>query len=139
MEPILPPAIRRPPGRPTKKMRKEADEVNNPKLSKRGQQSKCSKCGMSGHNKRTYRGQVGANQPVKRPTPSSHGPANHHPPSNNNLHHPNSNLYHPNSNNLKGRNYQQGDNLLLHQLNSIICLQVNNQMFPTLQIKNLKL
>ncbi|KAL4318980.1 hypothetical protein GQ457_18G014420 [Hibiscus cannabinus] len=82
MEPILPPSIRRPPGRPTKKRRKEADEVNNPKLCKRGQQSNCSKCGMSGHNKRTCRGQIGANQPVKRPTPSSHGPANHHPPSN---------------------------------------------------------
>ncbi|KAL4311321.1 hypothetical protein GQ457_01G024400 [Hibiscus cannabinus] len=82
MEPILPPAIRRPPGRPTKKRRKEADEVNNPKLSKRGQQSNCSKCGMSGHNKRTCLGQVGANQPVRRPTPSSHGPVNHHPPSN---------------------------------------------------------
>ncbi|KAL4324034.1 hypothetical protein GQ457_11G001980 [Hibiscus cannabinus] len=82
MDPILPPAIRRPPGRPTKKRRKEADEVNNPKLCKRGQQSNCSKCGMSGHNKRTCRGQIGANQPVKRPTPSSHRPANHHPPSN---------------------------------------------------------
>ncbi|KAL4289578.1 hypothetical protein GQ457_14G016010 [Hibiscus cannabinus] len=82
MEPILPPAFRRPPGRPTKKRRKEADEVNNPKLCKRGQQSNCSKCGMSGHNKRTCRGQIAANQPVKRPTPSSHGPANHHPPSN---------------------------------------------------------
>ncbi|KAK8681766.1 hypothetical protein V6N13_054168 [Hibiscus sabdariffa] len=82
MEPILPPAIRRPPGRPTKKRRKEADEVNNPKLSKRGQQSNCSKCGMSGHNNRTCRGQIGANQPVKRPTPSSHGPVNHHSPSN---------------------------------------------------------
>ncbi|KAL4273388.1 hypothetical protein GQ457_13G021560 [Hibiscus cannabinus] len=82
MEPILPLAIRRPPGKPTKKRRKEADEVNNPKLSKRGQQSNCSKCGMSGHNKRTCRGQIGANQPVKIPTPSSHGPANHHPPSN---------------------------------------------------------
>ncbi|KAK8482058.1 hypothetical protein V6N13_056941 [Hibiscus sabdariffa] len=82
MEPILPPAIRRPPGRPTKTRRKEADDVNNPKLSERGQQSNCSKCGMSGHNKRTCRGQAGANQPVRRPTPSSHGPANHHPPSN---------------------------------------------------------
>ncbi|KAK8691228.1 hypothetical protein V6N13_074746 [Hibiscus sabdariffa] len=61
MEPILPPAIRRLPGRPTKKRRKEADEVNNPKLSKRGQQSNCNKCGMSGHNKRTCRGQVDAN------------------------------------------------------------------------------
>ncbi|KAK8716373.1 hypothetical protein V6N13_043685 [Hibiscus sabdariffa] len=30
----------------------------------------------------TCRGQVGANQPVRRPIPSSHGPANHHPSSN---------------------------------------------------------
>ncbi|KAK8601564.1 hypothetical protein V6N12_051394 [Hibiscus sabdariffa] len=38
MEPILPPIIRRPPGRPAKKRKLEPGEVNNPKLSKRGQQ-----------------------------------------------------------------------------------------------------
>ncbi|KAK8708686.1 hypothetical protein V6N13_059724 [Hibiscus sabdariffa] len=47
MEPILPPTIRRPPGRPTKKRKKEADEVVNPKLSKKGQQANCTKCGKT--------------------------------------------------------------------------------------------
>ncbi|KAL4385131.1 hypothetical protein GQ457_15G028750 [Hibiscus cannabinus] len=68
MEPILPPIIRRPPGRPTKKRRLEPDEVSNPKLSKRGQQGNCTKCGKQGHNRRTCRGKVGANQPIRRPT-----------------------------------------------------------------------
>ncbi|KAK8672002.1 hypothetical protein V6N13_110380 [Hibiscus sabdariffa] len=68
MEPILPPIIRRPPGRPTKKRRLESDEVTNPKLSKRGQQGNCTKCGKQGHNRRTCRGKVGANQPIRRPT-----------------------------------------------------------------------
>ncbi|KAL4282620.1 hypothetical protein GQ457_16G009370 [Hibiscus cannabinus] len=69
MEPILPPTIRRPPGRPTKKRRREANEVVNPKLSKKGQQANCTKCGKTGHNKRTCRGKVGANQPIRRPPP----------------------------------------------------------------------
>ncbi|KAK8651093.1 hypothetical protein V6N13_140707 [Hibiscus sabdariffa] len=68
MEPILPPIIRRPPGRPTKKRKLEPGEVNNPKLSKRGQQGNCTKCGKQGHNSRTCRGEVGANQPIRRPT-----------------------------------------------------------------------
>ncbi|KAK8474519.1 hypothetical protein V6N13_099674 [Hibiscus sabdariffa] len=37
MEPILPPIIRRPLGRPVKKRKLEPDEVSNPKLSKRRQ------------------------------------------------------------------------------------------------------
>ncbi|KAE8678951.1 hypothetical protein F3Y22_tig00111402pilonHSYRG00531 [Hibiscus syriacus] len=61
MEPIMPPELRRPPGRPTKKRRKEADEENKngPKLSKKGSMGNCSKCGKPGHNKRTCRGEVG--------------------------------------------------------------------------------
>ncbi|MBA0661903.1 hypothetical protein Goklo_006128 [Gossypium klotzschianum] len=44
MEPILPPMIRRPQGRP-KKMRKEVDKArkSGPKLSKIGQQANCTK------------------------------------------------------------------------------------------------
>ncbi|KAK8696439.1 hypothetical protein V6N13_001574 [Hibiscus sabdariffa] len=68
MEPILPPIIRRPPGRPAKKRKLEPGEVNNPKLSKRGQQGNCTKCGKQGHNRRTCRWEVGANQPIRRPT-----------------------------------------------------------------------
>ncbi|KAK8661477.1 hypothetical protein V6N13_091079 [Hibiscus sabdariffa] len=68
MEPILPPIIRRPLGRPTKKRRLEPDEVTKPKLSRRGMQANCTKCGKQGHNRRTCRGEVGANQPIRRPT-----------------------------------------------------------------------
>ncbi|KAK8986475.1 hypothetical protein V6N11_010031 [Hibiscus sabdariffa] len=68
MEPILPPIIRRPPGRPTKKRRLEPDEITKPKLSRRGMQANCTKCGKQGYNRRTCRGEVGANQPIRRPT-----------------------------------------------------------------------
>ncbi|KAK8685348.1 hypothetical protein V6N13_041351 [Hibiscus sabdariffa] len=54
----------------SKKRKREADEVVNPKLSKKGQQANCTKCGKTGHNKRTCRGEVGANQPIRRPPPS---------------------------------------------------------------------
>ncbi|PPR93901.1 hypothetical protein GOBAR_AA26776 [Gossypium barbadense] len=61
MEPILPPIIRRPPGRPKQTRRKEVDEVrkSGPKLSKTGQQTNCTKCGKPGHNTRTCKGIVG--------------------------------------------------------------------------------
>ncbi|KAE8654652.1 hypothetical protein F3Y22_tig00117048pilonHSYRG01383 [Hibiscus syriacus] len=64
MEPILPLELRKPIGRPTKKRRKEVDEgnKNGPKLSKKGSMGNCSKCGKSGHNKRTCRGEVGDNR-----------------------------------------------------------------------------
>ncbi|KAL4324760.1 hypothetical protein GQ457_11G023530 [Hibiscus cannabinus] len=71
MEPILPRTIKRLPRRPTKKRKKKAAEVVNPKLSKRGQQANYTKCGKTGHNKQTCRGEVGANQPIRRPTSSS--------------------------------------------------------------------
>ncbi|KAK8512031.1 hypothetical protein V6N12_074715 [Hibiscus sabdariffa] len=71
MEPILPPTIMRPPRRPEEMRKNEDDEVVNPKLSKRGQQANCIKCGKTGHGKGTCKGEVGANQPIRRPPPSS--------------------------------------------------------------------
>ncbi|PPD84732.1 hypothetical protein GOBAR_DD18330 [Gossypium barbadense] len=64
MEPILPPIIRRPPGRPKQIRRKEVDEVrkSEPNLSKTGQQANCTKCGKPSHNTRTCKGIVGGNQ-----------------------------------------------------------------------------
>ncbi|KAK8485367.1 hypothetical protein V6N11_058018 [Hibiscus sabdariffa] len=79
IEPILPPTIRRPSGRPSKKRKREADEVSNPKLTKRGQQANCTKCGKPSHNKRTCRGEIGVNQPIKRPTPSNQPQPPRHP------------------------------------------------------------
>ncbi|KAH7663359.1 Retroviral ribonuclease H protein [Dioscorea alata] len=75
MEPILPPLLRRPPGRPHKSRRKEEDEVNasRSKITKSGVQMTCRKCGKTGHNVRTCKGKVGANSrrsklPVRRPS-----------------------------------------------------------------------
>ncbi|KAH1048018.1 hypothetical protein J1N35_038802 [Gossypium stocksii] len=64
MEPILPPIIRKPPGRPKQTRRKEVDEVreSGPKLSKTGQQANCTKCGKPGHNTKTCKWIVGGNQ-----------------------------------------------------------------------------
>ncbi|PPD76718.1 hypothetical protein GOBAR_DD26362 [Gossypium barbadense] len=64
MEPILPPIIRMPSGRPKQIRRKEIDEVrkSGPKLSKTGQQANCTKCGKPGYNTRTCKGIVGGNQ-----------------------------------------------------------------------------
>ncbi|KAK5776067.1 hypothetical protein PVK06_044025 [Gossypium arboreum] len=64
MEPILPPIIRRPTGRPKQTRMKEVDEVrkSGPKLSKTRQQASYTKCGKPGHNTRTFKGIVGANQ-----------------------------------------------------------------------------
>ena len=64
MEPILPPIIRKPPGRPKQTRRKEVGEErkSGPKLSKTGQQTNCTKCGKPGHNTRTCKGIVGGNQ-----------------------------------------------------------------------------
>ncbi|KAH1033540.1 hypothetical protein J1N35_045714 [Gossypium stocksii] len=64
---ILPPPLRRPPGRPTKVRKKEPDEgQTTDRLSKRGVEMRCSKCKRIGHNKRSYKGEVGQNIPVKR-------------------------------------------------------------------------
>ncbi|KAK8554422.1 hypothetical protein V6N13_093417 [Hibiscus sabdariffa] len=63
MEPILPPVLRRPPGRPNKKRRLEADEApTTGKVSKRGVKMTCTKCGKTGHNIRTCKGVVGGNK-----------------------------------------------------------------------------
>ncbi|PPD92806.1 hypothetical protein GOBAR_DD10238 [Gossypium barbadense] len=64
MEPIIPPIIRMPPGRPKQTRRKEIDKVrkSGSKLSKTGQQANCSKCGKPGHNTRTCKGIVRGNQ-----------------------------------------------------------------------------
>ncbi|KAK8696362.1 hypothetical protein V6N13_001498 [Hibiscus sabdariffa] len=71
MEPILPPIFRRPPGRPHKKRKREADEAPpmTGKVSKRGMRIFCKKCGGSEHNIRTCKGKVGANP--KRPGQTS--------------------------------------------------------------------
>ncbi|KAK8628769.1 hypothetical protein V6N13_009352 [Hibiscus sabdariffa] len=62
--PILPPPIKRPPGRPHKNRRKEADETTNPnaKVSRKGLVMKCKKCGEFGHNMRTCKDKVGGNR-----------------------------------------------------------------------------
>ncbi|KAK8555415.1 hypothetical protein V6N13_045946 [Hibiscus sabdariffa] len=62
-EPILPPVIRRPVGRPQKNRRKEPDEpvTKTERIRKIGAQMICSKCGNRGHNKRSCRGKVGGN------------------------------------------------------------------------------
>ncbi|PPR96054.1 hypothetical protein GOBAR_AA24616 [Gossypium barbadense] len=67
MLPILPPTLRWLPGRPTKVRRKEPDELQTTEiLSKRGVDMRCSKCKRIGHNKRSCKGEVGQNIPVKR-------------------------------------------------------------------------
>ncbi|KAG8493120.1 hypothetical protein CXB51_010632 [Gossypium anomalum] len=68
MLPILPPPLKRPPGKPTKVRRKEPDEPQTiERLSKRGVvEIRCSKCKKVGHNKRSCKGEVGQNIPVKR-------------------------------------------------------------------------
>ncbi|KHG06388.1 far1-related sequence 2 -like protein [Gossypium arboreum] len=64
MEPILPPMIRTPLGRPKQTRRKEVDEArkSGPKLNKTGQQANYTKCGKTGHNKRTCKGIFGGTQ-----------------------------------------------------------------------------
>ncbi|KAK8714515.1 hypothetical protein V6N13_149705 [Hibiscus sabdariffa] len=66
-EPILPPVIRRPVGRPQRNRRKEAGEIltSTGRMSKKGVvRMTCSKCGNSGHNKRSCKGVVGGNRPL---------------------------------------------------------------------------
>ncbi|GMI78131.1 hypothetical protein HRI_001482400 [Hibiscus trionum] len=67
-EPILPPTIRRPPGRPHKKRRKEADEpiIHGVRVTKKGVTLSCSKCKKTGHNVRTCKGIVGGNSSSSR-------------------------------------------------------------------------
>ncbi|XP_017624689.1 uncharacterized protein LOC108468311 [Gossypium arboreum] len=64
---ILPPPLRRPLGRPTKVRRKEPEEPQIiERLSKRGVEIRCNKCKRVGHNKKSCKGEVGQNIPVKR-------------------------------------------------------------------------
>ncbi|KAE8735657.1 hypothetical protein F3Y22_tig00000340pilonHSYRG01097 [Hibiscus syriacus] len=69
-ERVIPLTIRRPPGRPKKKRRKEANEPTNSHatMSKKGLMMYCSKCGQPGHNQRTCKGIVGGNMPPRRRT-----------------------------------------------------------------------
>ncbi|XP_039032820.1 uncharacterized protein LOC120168023 [Hibiscus syriacus] len=59
MESILPHTLRRPPGRPHKNRRREADETPpyTRRVTKKGVKILCRKCGGSGHNVRTCKGQ----------------------------------------------------------------------------------
>ncbi|PPR95159.1 hypothetical protein GOBAR_AA25527 [Gossypium barbadense] len=62
---ILPPTLRRPPGRPTKVRKKEPDKPQTTeRLIKRGVDMRCSKCKRIGHNKRSYKEEVDQNIPV---------------------------------------------------------------------------
>ncbi|KAK8629723.1 hypothetical protein V6N13_078553 [Hibiscus sabdariffa] len=70
-KPVLPPKLRRPPGRPKTKRKREADEAPQTSISrftKRGVKMYCSKCGKHGHNQRTCKGEVGANRPIPKPS-----------------------------------------------------------------------
>ncbi|KAK9273792.1 hypothetical protein L1049_018602 [Liquidambar formosana] len=56
---MQPPSQRRPPGRPKKLRRREADEPQNPfKLRRKNAKIKCSRCQKYGHNKTTCKGEV---------------------------------------------------------------------------------
>ena len=70
MEPILPSVLRRPPGRPHKKRRKDVDEANGKrfKISKKESKGNCTKCGKPGHNVRTCRKGVGGNSRINPAT-----------------------------------------------------------------------
>ncbi|KAK8675769.1 hypothetical protein V6N13_033832 [Hibiscus sabdariffa] len=70
-EPVLPPKLRRSPGRPKTKRKREADEApqtSTSRFTKRGVKMYCSKCGKPGHNKRSCKGEVGANRPIPKPS-----------------------------------------------------------------------
>ncbi|KAK8595050.1 hypothetical protein V6N13_015959 [Hibiscus sabdariffa] len=77
-EPIIEPKLKRPPGRPKKKMVKEAYEEQNfgARWTKKSVTMYCSKCQNSGHNQRTCKGEVGSNK--KRTTTQTRGPSVSH-------------------------------------------------------------
>ena len=54
---VLPPPLRRAPGRPRVNRRREADETACTAQAKRSNTLKCGNCGAFGHNKRTCKGQ----------------------------------------------------------------------------------
>lgn len=53
---ILPPDLRKQPGRPTKNRKRAADECNVTSQSKRSCTLRCSNCKHFGHNKKTCQG-----------------------------------------------------------------------------------
>ncbi|XP_028064760.1 uncharacterized protein LOC114267884 [Camellia sinensis] len=58
-EPLLPPELKRPTGRPQKQRIRDLDEPQNPfKLQRKCTSLKCSKFGVHGHNQRTCKGPV---------------------------------------------------------------------------------
>lgn len=62
---ILPPPLKRPPGRPKRSRNKDADEKlkeGTRKMSRRGWVNKCSKCGQPGHKKGSCKGPSGSQQ-----------------------------------------------------------------------------
>ncbi|KAK8494614.1 hypothetical protein V6N13_029862 [Hibiscus sabdariffa] len=63
MKPILPPTLRRPPGRSNKKRQLEANEApTTGKVNKKSVKMSCTKCGKIGHNIRTCNGVIGGNK-----------------------------------------------------------------------------
>ncbi|KAK8538965.1 hypothetical protein V6N13_022112 [Hibiscus sabdariffa] len=68
-ESVIEPKFKRPPGRPKKQRVKEADEAkkSGAKWTKKGLVMYYSKCKKPGHNQRTYKGEIGANRPVRKP------------------------------------------------------------------------
>lgn len=73
-DPIVPPPLRRPPGRPKKARRRGPDEPNNPHLAKRTHQSlRCSNCQELGHNTRTCKGPVAPKKGMGRGTTRGRG------------------------------------------------------------------
>ncbi|KAK8540585.1 hypothetical protein V6N13_027104 [Hibiscus sabdariffa] len=80
-EPVIPPIIRRLVGRPQKNRKKEADEAltSTGRLGKTGVQMTCSKCGKTGHNKRSCKGQVGGNAPTSKVPRTKDAPTSNAP------------------------------------------------------------
>nr|POF04628.1 hypothetical protein CFP56_39162 [Quercus suber] len=67
LPPMQPPIKRRPPGRPKKKRALEPDEPRSHKKNRGVDISKqCKACGKFGHNKRSYKREVGGNSSLPR-------------------------------------------------------------------------
>jgi len=67
LPPILPPSVRRAPGRPKKLRRKDNDEPkSNSKKGKRNQETvRCTRCKELGHNMRTCKGKTAADRSIR--------------------------------------------------------------------------
>ena len=67
--PPLPPVVRRPPGRPKRKRRRDEDETQIPhqgRLRRTGTMIRCEKCNLIGHNSRICRGKPVGGNPRQR-------------------------------------------------------------------------